>query len=175
MTPAADPGWAFAGWSGPDAAELTDNGDGTVTYTSTGGTGSDSFSYTIDDGDVLVRCQRHLGHEVEVQNYIDDTGVQVADVVVGLLHLPESELAEALGVAAEDKEGGPAGIGDAGAVRKRKRAAAVEDIDAGVSAVERGGAVEVVGAIGIVELQAVAVAGRDRAGGDGLPAALSVH
>jgi len=31
-------------------------------------------------GDVLVRTLRHLGHEVEVQNYLDDTGVQVADV-----------------------------------------------------------------------------------------------
>ena len=28
-----------------------------------------------------------MGHEVEVQNYLDDTGVQVADVVAGLIHL----------------------------------------------------------------------------------------
>ncbi len=49
-------------------------------------------------GDTLVRCLTHLGHHVEVQNYIDDTGVQVADVVVGVLHLPETELAAALGV-----------------------------------------------------------------------------
>lgn len=49
-------------------------------------------------GDILVRCLRHLGREVEVQNYIDDTGVQVADVVVGVLYLPEPELADALGV-----------------------------------------------------------------------------
>jgi arginyl-tRNA synthetase len=38
-------------------------------------------------GDVLVRSLRFLGHEVEVQNYLDDTGVQVADVVAGLIHL----------------------------------------------------------------------------------------
>ena len=38
-------------------------------------------------GDVLVRTLRHLGHAVEVQNYLDDTGVQVADVVAGLRHL----------------------------------------------------------------------------------------
>jgi arginyl-tRNA synthetase len=38
-------------------------------------------------GDVLVRTLRFLGHTVEVQNYLDDTGVQVADVVAGLLHL----------------------------------------------------------------------------------------
>jgi arginyl-tRNA synthetase len=49
-------------------------------------------------GDTLVRCLRHLGNQVEAQNYIDDTGVQVADVVVGILFLPEPELAAALGV-----------------------------------------------------------------------------
>lgn len=49
-------------------------------------------------GDILVRCLRHLDFEVEAQNYIDDTGVQVADVVVGLLHLPEIEIAACLGV-----------------------------------------------------------------------------
>ncbi len=43
-------------------------------------------------GDVLVRCLRWLGRAVEVQNYVDDTGVQVADVVVGFLFLPEEEL-----------------------------------------------------------------------------------
>ena len=31
-----------------------------------------------------MRALRRLGHRVEIQNYIDDTGVQVADVVVGL-------------------------------------------------------------------------------------------
>ncbi len=35
-------------------------------------------------GDSFVRCLRFLGHNVEVQNYLDNTGVQVADVVVGL-------------------------------------------------------------------------------------------
>jgi arginyl-tRNA synthetase len=34
-------------------------------------------------GDTLVRLLRFQGRQVEVQNYIDDTGVQVADVVVG--------------------------------------------------------------------------------------------
>ena len=36
-------------------------------------------------GDILVRVLRAIGHRVEVQNYIDDTGVQVADVVVGFV------------------------------------------------------------------------------------------
>ena len=35
-------------------------------------------------GDVLVSTFRRLGRRVEIQNYLDDTGVQVADVVVAL-------------------------------------------------------------------------------------------
>src|SRR5436305_407898 len=38
-------------------------------------------------GDTLVRVLRFRGVPVEVQNYIDDTGVQVADVVVGFEQL----------------------------------------------------------------------------------------
>jgi len=44
-------------------------------------------------GDTLVRALRFLGHPVEIQNYIDDTGVQVADVVVGFQHLEHHTLA----------------------------------------------------------------------------------
>jgi len=44
-------------------------------------------------GDTLVRALRYLGHPVEVQNYIDDTGVQVADVVVGFTTLENRDLA----------------------------------------------------------------------------------
>jgi arginyl-tRNA synthetase len=38
-------------------------------------------------GDTFVRLLRASGQKVDVQNYIDNTGVQVADVVVGFLHL----------------------------------------------------------------------------------------
>ncbi len=38
-------------------------------------------------GDTLVRILRAAGYSVDVQNYIDNTGVQVADVVVGFLHV----------------------------------------------------------------------------------------
>jgi arginyl-tRNA synthetase len=38
-------------------------------------------------GDTFVRLLRFAGREVDVQNYIDNTGVQVADVVVGLVYL----------------------------------------------------------------------------------------
>ena len=45
-------------------------------------------------GDTLVRLLRAAGHKVDVQNYIDNTGVQVADVVVGFQHLAKKSPAE---------------------------------------------------------------------------------
>ncbi len=45
-------------------------------------------------GDTFVRLLRFNGENVEVQNYIDNTGVQVADVVVGFLHLERKTLNE---------------------------------------------------------------------------------
>lgn len=38
-------------------------------------------------GDTFVRLLRKAGYQVDVQNYIDNTGVQVADVVVGFREL----------------------------------------------------------------------------------------
>lgn len=50
-------------------------------------------------GDTFQRLLRSdsykSGYEVGVQNYIDNTGVQVADVVVGLMHLERLDLAAA--------------------------------------------------------------------------------
>ena len=45
-------------------------------------------------GDTFVRLLRFSGREVDVQNYIDNTGVQVADVVVGFLHIQKKSLDE---------------------------------------------------------------------------------
>jgi arginyl-tRNA synthetase len=45
-------------------------------------------------GDTFVRLLRFVGREVDVQNYIDNTGVQVADVIVGFLHLEKKSHAE---------------------------------------------------------------------------------
>jgi arginyl-tRNA synthetase len=50
-------------------------------------------------GDTLVRVQRYRGVPVEVQNYIDDTGVQVADVVVGFHELEHKNLADIQAIA----------------------------------------------------------------------------
>jgi len=45
-------------------------------------------------GDTFVRLLRYAGREVDIQNYIDNTGVQVADVVVGFIHLEKKSRAE---------------------------------------------------------------------------------
>ena len=45
-------------------------------------------------GDTFVRLLRFAGREVDVQNYIDNTGVQVADVVVGFLNIEKKSRAE---------------------------------------------------------------------------------
>ena len=50
-------------------------------------------------GDTLVRVLRFRGIPVEVQNYIDDTGVQVADVVVGFRVLEDRTLDQTRAIA----------------------------------------------------------------------------
>jgi arginyl-tRNA synthetase len=45
-------------------------------------------------GDTFVQLLRASGAHVDVQNYIDNTGVQVADVVVGFLYLEKKSLSE---------------------------------------------------------------------------------
>jgi arginyl-tRNA synthetase len=54
-------------------------------------------------GDTFVRLLRRAGQRVEVQNYIDNTGVQVADVVIGFLHIAKKTLNEVRALAAEPK------------------------------------------------------------------------
>ncbi|CAN5724832.1 arginine--tRNA ligase [soil metagenome] len=51
-------------------------------------------------GDVFGRLLRFLGRDVEIQNYIDDTGVQVADVAVGFRELEHKSLDEVREIAA---------------------------------------------------------------------------
>jgi arginyl-tRNA synthetase len=51
-------------------------------------------------GDTFVRLLRRAGQRVEVQNYIDNTGVQVADVVIGFLHIAKKTLEEVWALAA---------------------------------------------------------------------------
>jgi len=51
-------------------------------------------------GDTFVRLLRFAGREVDVQNYIDNTGAQVADVVVGFLNIERKSRAEIEALAA---------------------------------------------------------------------------
>ncbi|MGD2246717.1 MAG: arginine--tRNA ligase, partial [Candidatus Aminicenantes bacterium] len=43
-------------------------------------------------GDTLGRCLKYNGENVEIQNYIDDTGVQVGDVVFGFMDMEKKKL-----------------------------------------------------------------------------------
>jgi arginyl-tRNA synthetase len=43
-------------------------------------------------GDTTARILKAVGEHVEVHNYIDNTGVQVADVVVGFIHLEQKSI-----------------------------------------------------------------------------------
>ena len=51
-------------------------------------------------GDTIARILRGAGEHVQVQNYIDNTGVQVADVVIGFQHMEKKSLDEVRALAA---------------------------------------------------------------------------
>ena len=54
-------------------------------------------------GDTLVRVLRRAGRRVEVQNYIDNTGVQVADVVIAFMQIAKKSSDEVRALAAQPK------------------------------------------------------------------------
>ena len=54
-------------------------------------------------GDTFARLLGYSGRRVEVQNYIDNTGVQVADVVLGFLHVEPKTPGEVRALADEPK------------------------------------------------------------------------
>jgi arginyl-tRNA synthetase len=54
-------------------------------------------------GDTFVRLLRQAGREVDVQNYIDNTGVQVADVVVGFTQIERKSRAEIEALASQPR------------------------------------------------------------------------
>src|SRR6201984_1887256 len=51
-------------------------------------------------GDTTARMLRDAGERVQVQNYIDNTGVQVADVVIGFQHMEKKSVSEVRTLAA---------------------------------------------------------------------------
>jgi arginyl-tRNA synthetase len=52
-------------------------------------------------GDTMVRLLREGGDDVVIQNYIDNTGVQVADVVIAFEHMEKKSLEEVRKLAAQ--------------------------------------------------------------------------
>src|SRR4029077_15830422 len=54
-------------------------------------------------GDTIARILRNAGERVQVQNYIDNTGVQVADVVIGFQHMEKKSVAEVRMMAAQPR------------------------------------------------------------------------
>jgi arginyl-tRNA synthetase len=54
-------------------------------------------------GDTFARVLRYVGRRVEVQNYIDNTGVQVADVVLGFLYLDKKSVEEVRALTAQPR------------------------------------------------------------------------
>ncbi|HVM75226.1 MAG TPA: arginine--tRNA ligase [Candidatus Saccharimonadales bacterium] len=52
-------------------------------------------------GDTMVRLLRHTGHNVAVQNYIDNTGVQVADVVIAFQQMEKKGVSEVKSLASQ--------------------------------------------------------------------------
>jgi arginyl-tRNA synthetase len=58
-------------------------------------------------GDTFVRILQANGERVEVHNYIDNTGVQVADVVVGFVHLEGMSLGDVKALDSSLKEDYP--------------------------------------------------------------------
>ena len=50
-------------------------------------------------GDTLGRCLKYKGEEVEIQNYIDDTGIQVVDVTFGFMDMEKMDLADIQNIA----------------------------------------------------------------------------
>jgi len=52
-------------------------------------------------GDTIARMLRNAGERVQVQNYIDNTGVQVADVVIGFQHMERKSLDQVRTLAAQ--------------------------------------------------------------------------
>ncbi len=92
-------------------------------------------------GDTLVRVLGFRGTPVEVQNYIDDTGVQVADVVVGFQTIEKLDLAAITALADStrfdyycwDLYARVTEWYDGDAERLKIRAVALHDIERGVS------------------------------------------
>jgi arginyl-tRNA synthetase len=84
------------GWtSAPAGSTAADGGKAIVEHTAINPNKAAHIGHLRNAalGDAFGRLLAFLGREVEIQNYIDDTGVQVADVAVGFRELEQRDLA----------------------------------------------------------------------------------
>jgi len=88
--------YAFALLTGDSEARATSEGKVIVEHTNINPNKAAHIGHLRNAalGDTYVRMLRATGRRVEVQNYIDNTGVQVADVVVGFHFLEKKSAAE---------------------------------------------------------------------------------
>ena len=93
---------AFAGASGPAQTALPEAPKSVVEHTNINPNKAAHIGHLRNAalGDTLVRLLRRAGRRVEVQNYIDNTGVQVADIVVGFQHMEKKSAEEVRSLAA---------------------------------------------------------------------------
>jgi arginyl-tRNA synthetase len=86
----------FAGPNQPPQPQVVDQPKKMVEHTSINPNKAAHIGHVRNAvlGDTFVRILKAAGDRVEVQNYIDNTGVQVADVVVGFLHIENKDLSE---------------------------------------------------------------------------------
>ena len=97
---------AVIGWlSGTSAPPATGTGKAIVEHTAINPNKAAHIGHLRNAalGDAFGRLLRFLGREVEIQNYIDDTGVQVADVAVGFRELEHKSLDEVRQIAANTR------------------------------------------------------------------------
>ena len=100
-TLASDSGAASASHEGEGAANVS--GKILVEHTSINPNKAAHIGHLRNSilGDTFVRLLRAAGHTVDVQNYIDNTGVQVADVVVGFVELEKKSKADVAALIAD--------------------------------------------------------------------------
>ncbi len=81
-------------WLNYEARSVTSNGKAIVEHTAINPNKAAHIGHLRNAalGDAFGRLLRFLGRQVEIQNYIDDTGVQVADVVVGFSEIEHKAL-----------------------------------------------------------------------------------
>ncbi len=99
------PAFAREWLSGRPAAETSREGKAIVEHTAINPNKAAHIGHLRNAalGDALGRLLRFLGREVEIQNYIDDTGVQVADVAVGFRELEHKTLDEVRAIAGAER------------------------------------------------------------------------